>query len=276
MNTTRDITYTSLDTITAFDLITDEYLFTLDELQDATIANSEDKEDIVGKGGRKINSIKKNKAVTVSGNNGLISGGLLALQTGGEFVDVEKAPVKWAERLAITNNEATTTYKAVGTTGNEIGYAYIQNTDNTSKEKLTQDASSASAGKFTYDPETKKITFFESAYTDGTVVLVYYMRNIPAHVVENRSDTYSKKCKLYIDATGEDQCGQIYHVQFLIPRADFSGTFDMQFGDTQSMHAFEASSLTGSGSGCGLTSTGDAGSLWTYTVFANGVEDATE
>ena len=88
------ITITSLDTIHAFALGSGDYLFTLDELQNATIANTQEKVDITGKGGRKLNSLKRNKAVNITGNNGLISGGLLEMQTGGEFVSKESTPIK--------------------------------------------------------------------------------------------------------------------------------------------------------------------------------------
>ena len=44
-----DITITSLETIDAFDIVTGSYLFTLDELQSATIAQSQEKTDITGK-----------------------------------------------------------------------------------------------------------------------------------------------------------------------------------------------------------------------------------
>ena len=84
----NDITITSLETITAFD-IAGAYRFTLDELQNAKIANTQDKTDITGKGGRKLNSLKKNKAVVISGTNGLVSGGLLEMQTGSEFKSVD-------------------------------------------------------------------------------------------------------------------------------------------------------------------------------------------
>ena len=38
----KDITITSLETISAFDLVTGNYRFTLDELQNATIANTQE------------------------------------------------------------------------------------------------------------------------------------------------------------------------------------------------------------------------------------------
>ena len=71
----EDITITSLETITAFDLVTGEYLFTLDELQDATIAQTQDQSDVTGKNGRKLSTLKRNKAVKISGNNGMVSCG---------------------------------------------------------------------------------------------------------------------------------------------------------------------------------------------------------
>ena len=70
-----DLTITSFETITAFDIATGNLKFVLDELQNATIANSQEKSDITGKGGRKLSSIKRNKAVTISGTNGMLSGG---------------------------------------------------------------------------------------------------------------------------------------------------------------------------------------------------------
>ena len=68
-----DITITSLETITVFDVVTGNYKFTLDELQSATIAQGQEKVDITGKQGRKLSSLKRNKTLTVSGNNGMVS-----------------------------------------------------------------------------------------------------------------------------------------------------------------------------------------------------------
>ena len=57
----NDVTITSLETITAFDIATGNFKFVLDELQSATIAQSQDKTDITGKQGRKLSSLKRNK-----------------------------------------------------------------------------------------------------------------------------------------------------------------------------------------------------------------------
>ena len=84
---------------------------------------------------------------------------------------------------------------------------------------------------------------------------------------------------LYIDAFGEDKCNNVYRIQFYIPKADFSGNFDITLGDSQTVHSFEAESLAGAGgTACRQksgVSTGVASTLWTYTVFGANADDAT-
>lgn len=100
----NDVTITSLETITAFDITTGNFKFVLDELQSATIAQSQDKTDITGKQGRKLSSLKRNKAVTISGNNGLVSGGLMELQTGCAFEN-KVTTVMWTDYLVVNDNQ---------------------------------------------------------------------------------------------------------------------------------------------------------------------------
>lgn len=260
----QDMTITSLETISAFDVVTGNFMFTLDELQSASINQSQEQSEITGKGGRKLANLKKNKSVTISGTNGLVSGGLMEIQTGSKFEN-KATEVMWTDYITVTGNAATTSYIAVGTTGNEIESIYVKNSNGTLGEPLTQDAS-VSAGKFTYNPDTKTISFNEGEIADGTEIVVYYKRKIQANVMENLSDHYSGKASLYIDAFAEDKCANIYRVQFYIPKADFSGEFSLEMGDNQTVHAFEAEALAGA---CGA-----GNQLWTYTVFGANASDA--
>lgn len=259
----NDITITSLETITAFDIVTGNYKFTLDELQTASLAQSQESTEITGKAGRKLATLKRNKAVTVSGTNGLVSGGLLEMQTGGKFEN-KATEVLWTDYLTVKSSAANTQWKAVGTTGAEIEALYVRNADGTLGDELEQ-AATAAAGKFTYDPSTKALGFHTDV-TDGSEVVVYYKRKITADVLENESDNYSGKCALYIDALGEDKCANVYRIQFFIPKADFSGEFSFEMGDNQTAHAFEAEALAGA---CGA-----GGQLWTYTIFGANTVDA--
>jgi hypothetical protein len=258
----KDLIITSLETITAFDPASGDFLFVLDELQNASIANTEEKVDITGKQGRKLSSLKRNKGVTISGANGLLSGGLMELQSGGTFEN-KTTKVMWTDYLSVSSNAATTSFKAVGTSGAEIRGLYVRNADGSLGDELTQ-AGTAASGKFTYTPNTKALAF--SGLSDGTEIVVYYERQITADVLANESDKYSKKAMLYIDAIGEDRCANVYHIQFFIPKADFNGEYSIDLGDDQVVQNFEAEALAGA---CGV-----AGVLWTYTVFGENAADA--
>lgn len=261
----NDITITSVETITAFDVVTGSYKFTLDELQNVSIAQSQESTEITGKAGRKLATLKRNKAITISGSNGLVSGGLLELQTGGTF-DHKETEVLWTDYLTVKTNAAITSWKAVGTTGAEIESLYIRNADGTLGTALEQ-SDAVSAGKFTYDPESKALAF-HTDIVDGTEIVAYYKRKIVADVLENKSDTYSDKSTLYIDVLGEDKCSNIYRIQFYIPKADFSGEFTFEMGDNQTVHSFEAEALSGA---CGAS-----GTFFTYTIFGANTTDATD
>lgn len=257
----NDITITSLETINAFDIATGAYKFTLDELQNASISQTEEKSEITGKHGRKLANLKRNKAVTISGTNGMVSGGLLEMQTGSAFQN-KATEVLWTDYLTVSSKKAATTYKAVGTTGAEIEALYTKDANGAIDKELIQD-STAAAGKFTYDPTSKALAFDDVA--DGTEIVVYYKRKITADVLDNDSETYSGKCALYIDALGEDKCANVYRIQFYIPKADFNGEFSLEMGENQTVHSFDAEALAGA---CGT-----GGSLWTYTVFGANAAD---
>lgn len=259
----NDITITSLETINAFNLVTGGYLFTLDELQNATIAQTEETSDITGKHGRKLARLKRNKAVTISGTNGMVSGGLMEMQTGGKFEN-KATEVLWTDYLTVSSNAANTSFKAVGTEGAEIEALYTKDANGAMDKELEQ-AAEAGEGKFAYNPNTKALTF--SGIADGTEVVVYYKRKMTADVLDNNSESYAGKCSLYVDALGEDKCGNVYRIQFFIPKADFNGEFSLEMGDNQTVHAFEAEAMAGA---CGA-----GGNLWTYTIFGANAADAT-
>lgn len=264
----NDLTLTTLETIDAFDAVTGAFLFTLDELQNATISQSEERTDITGKQGRRLSSLKRNKSVTISGNNGLISTGLLELQTGSKFEN-KATTVRWTDYVVVNGNASSTTYTAVGTVGNEIDSVYVKNTDGTVGKVLTQGAA-VGDGVFTYDPASKALAFKEGEIADGTEVIVYYDRKIQASVQHNMSDTYAGKAQLYVNAMAEDKCSNVYRVQIYFPKADFNGEFSFEIGESQTVHAFEATSMAGAN--CGMRNA-EAGELWTYTVFGANAAD---
>lgn len=274
-----DYLITSLETITGFGIGTGNFLFALDELQNGSIANTEETSDITGKAGRKLAKLKKNKGATVSATNGMLSGGLLEAQTGGAFEN-KATEVMWTDYLTVdTNHKATTSYKGIGTAGAEIISLYLKDSNGVATTGLVQGnaAAAATAGDatanppvaatpqtFAYNPNTRELSF-DSNVTAGTEIVVCYKRKIQADVLSNDSDKFAVKCTLYVDALGEDKCGNIYRLQFYFPKADVSGEFSFDLGDNQTVHAFEAEALAGA---CGQGS-----QLWTYTVFGANAAD---
>lgn len=247
----------TIDQITCFNNA-NELEFIMDEIQNGTISNTQEKSDLTGKGGRKIGSLKKNKGVTVSATNGYIVGGALAAQVGTD-VEYGKFKVRISDIITVNTNTGKTTSKAIGTTGNEIGTVYLKNTNGTLGKKFTQDVNTAE-GKFTYKPDTGEIEFYTDEVPDGSEIVAFYDVEVEAAKITNDSEKYSKTLKMYMDVTVNDACDNLYHGQFIIPRADFNGEFNLEMGSDPAVHNIEAESLVNSCSGT-------AGKLWEFIVF---------
>lgn len=245
---------TEVAQITAFNNA-GELEFIMDEVQDGSIQNSQEKTDLTGRNGRKIASLKKNKAVTVSATNGVLVGGALAAQTGTE-VEQGTFKVRITDVLTVTSNKATTTKTAVGTVGAEIGTIYVKNANGSLGTKIEQDAS-ASSGKFAYNPSDNSIT--TDGLADGTEIVAFYDVEVESAKISNDSEKYSKILKLYIDVVLQDTCDVEYAGQVIIQRADVSGEFELSLGGDNFAHAFEAESLAG---GC----TGST-NLWDLIIY---------
>ena len=252
------LSITEIDQITCFNNA-GELEFIMDEVQNGSISNTQEKVDITGRGGRKIGSLKKNKAVTVTAANGLVVGGALAAQTGTE-VEYGTFKVRVTDVIVVKGNMSETTYKAVGTTGNEIGTVYKKNSNGSLGEKLTQ-SDTTDVGKFKYNPQNKEIEFNENEIKDGTELVAFYDVEVKSAKISNDSEKYSKTLKMYIDVTAQDNCDNLYHGQFIIQRADFSGEFELAMGGDPTVHNIEAESLAGGCSG--------STNLWDFIVYGD-------
>lgn len=254
-------TITSYDQIIGFDRTTGSLEMILDELNDFKLSQEEEKTEITGKGGRTIGSLKKNKKVTGSGTNGMLSGGALAAMTGSDVEDGEYQ-IRYTDTITVTENAGTTTETAVGTVGNEIGTIYVRDANNayvSGGRKLTQTSASPKTGEFSYDPATKEITFFAGDVADGTEVIAFYNAVVTGKKISNNADSYSKTLQIFIDVTCEDGCDNLFHGQFIIDRADFSGTFEINGGSEPATQGFEFTSLLDLCTGKNL--------LWDFIVF---------
>lgn len=254
-------TITSYDQIIGFDRTNGSLDMILDELSDFTLSHEEEKTDITGKGGRIISSLKKNKKVTGKGTNGMLSGGALAAMLGADVEDGEYV-IRYTDSFAVSANKGLTKETAVGTVGNEIGTIYMRDANNayiSGGKKLTQTSATPAAGEFSYDPETKTVTFFDGDIADGTEVIAFYDAKVTGKRISNDADKYSKTLALFIDVTCQDGCDNLFHGQFIIDRADFSGTFDIAGGSDPATQGFEFTSLPNLCTG--------KSELWDFVIF---------
>lgn len=245
---------TEVAQITAFNNA-GELEFIMDEIQNGSINNTQEKTDVTGRNGRKIASLKKNKAVTVSATNGLLVGGALAAQTGTE-IENGTFNVRVTDVMTVKDNTCKTSKTAIGVTGDEIGTIYVKNANGSLGAKIEQNAEVAE-GKFKYDPATQEITV--SGIADGTELVAFYDVEVEAAKISNDSEKYSKILKLYIDVVLQDSCDVEYAGQVIIQRADVSGEFELSLGGDSFAHAFEAESLAGGCSG--------STNLWDLIVY---------
>lgn len=256
-------TITSYDQITGFDRTNGSLEMILDELSDFTLSHEEEKTDITGKGGRVISSLKKNKKVTGKGTNGMLSGGALAAMLGAEIEEGEENIVRYTDTIVVTSNKGSTSMVATGTTGNEIGTIYVRDANSayiSGGKKLTQSTGvDLKTGEFSYNPETKEVTFFTGDVADGTEVIAFYDTKVTGKKITNDSNNYSKTLQVFIDVTCQDGCDNLFHGQFIIDRADFSGTFDIAGGSDPATQGFEFTSMPNLCTG--------KSDLWNFVLF---------
>ena len=261
MNIDR-FTITSYDQLTGFSKSTGSLEMIMDELNDFTLSHEEESDPITGRGGRTIANLKKSKKVTGKGTNGMLSGGALAAMVGSEVEDGDYT-IRYTDPIVVSSDSAITTETAVGTVGNEIGTIYVRDNNKayiSGGKKLIQTSGTPTTGEFSYDPETKTVTFFNGDIPDGTEVIAFYDTEVTGKKISNKSDNYSNTLQVFIDCTCTDGCDNLFHGQFIIERADFNGTFDIKGGSEPSTLSFEFTSLPN-------LCTGKSNLLWDFVVF---------
>lgn len=259
-------TITGLDRIHAYYRDTGRAAFYLTELQSTTISNTEDTVDITGKGGRVLKQLKRNKAVSVTGESALISGDLMAVQTGTDQAagsyKVRYPDIIDLTAAMITAGKVTTTYTAAGTAGSEIVDVRVLSDNGGLVKNTWSQATTAAEGKYAYNPQTKELSLpTDATLTAGQKLVVIYDFMADGSKVVNRSDVFGKTVQLVIDCTAEDACDRQYKCQFVIHRAQFSGEFDFELGGDQTIQNFTANSLVDT---CAATMTSN---LWDFIAY---------
>lgn len=251
---------TDIDSISAYKINGGGFLWSADEVQNFELANTQDNTALTGKMGRRIGTLKQNKASTLTFTNGHLVQGMMASNTGSPVV-LGSNSVKYTDEITVASDKAVTKYTAQGTAGNEIGEIYAVERNVTTKV-FTQNATASKSGEFAYNPETKEITFFAGDVADNTTLIARYDITVTnASTVTNSSSTYSETIEMIVDVTVEEPaCHDEYYAQIKIPYLDCTGNFNIIGGD-QSVQDFEGECLASS---CGVVKDSN---FWEFVVY---------
>ncbi len=231
----------TLTELTRFEAYTrDEGLldFLMDEIDSFNIDHSQEESEITGQGGRVIGKKKKNKSVSVSGTNGLISEGMLKAQLGGEIKNGDMQ-VKKSETKEITSAKTVIVDDTpIGVAGQEIGKIQIIGAAGSVVKEYRQ-GTVVSNDKFSYDPATKTISLPTDADIEtGMHVRYAYYRIVQGTSINNPFDKYSEIREVWLHGYGIDKCDNKIAYAWFFPRADISGEFSTDVGGDQTMHNF--------------------------------------
>ncbi|MDE6149360.1 MAG: hypothetical protein K2F81_04605 [Ruminococcus sp.] len=274
--TFNNLTITSHDKLSCFSRMTGKCKFELTEMQNVKVSNTEETKDIVGKGGKILKTLKQNKATTVSGTSGLISGGLMAAQTGSdETTGKVKIIQKEIISYATSGPESGAPYRFINGTPVDGKILDIREVSNNGSLILNNWVEGDTAGENTYScshsaNQLYQITFPTNLkHSDVRNYAIYYYTEVDGSKISNQSDVHGDTLYGELDVTCSDTCDNEYHGKFIFPRLDFSGQFDIDMNGEQVVHAFEAKALADT---CGNKDN----TLWDFILYKDSNESNNE
>lgn len=232
--------------IRGYDYLTGDLLLDLKKLKESVFTNGQ--ETVYLTGGRanaQQASFDHSKTAMISGSNATIDEGLVQAQLG-KLIDTltDTTEIEYEEILTVKDDEAITKYVAQGDAGEEIKVLRVISTN----EDLVQDAT-VSAGKFTYTPATKLLTFNTAELADGTKIkVIYYPKAASAKKITNSTQEFSKTLRLVADVLLKDACtDQLVRGQIVAEKGKISGEFEWNVSadGEPAVHNFEATFLEG-------------------------------
>ena len=220
----------------------------IDEPTDAKIEFTGDTKESKGANGGRIKSTTINRGVKISGSNGVISGGMIAM-TFNATESNKDVVIKY--HASVTVKAADVTAKTItlpkapyGTVGAEINVLHITTTAGVVTE-LTQ-ATTAAAGKFSLTGSV--ITFNAGAIAVGDIVTCDYdtklADGISTKIVNDLKETSTPVVDVIVEGMGSSVCDsekQSYY-QFKGFQMQANMNWSMDISDSQTKQPFEFSS----------------------------------
>ena len=217
-----------------FDLETGKMKVLMNDLKSGQFTGSQETVYAEGAEGAKLAAFDVNKVAGFNATNGSVDLGFLAMQVGGETVEITNGTDVCIHSVLTTANGTTVTlpHKASGEAGNEIGFIYAVGPDGMPAKEYAQ-AAAASATEFAYDPETKVITLPTGVFKAADEVVVEYHPTFSKYTqLDNESTKFASSGRVVIDAWFTDICNEAdVPLQVVMEKGKVSGEVDISIGD---------------------------------------------
>lgn len=226
------------------DFTTQKYLGTANELQDMSIANSQDDTYALGKNEAKLAAFSKNKGMKLTGTSGQFEQFLIGLQTG-SGVTIGENDYEMTEVLTVAENAIKVKYNTKAILNIDVMTA----NGNVDTTKILELAEAVTEGKYTFTPATGAIAFFVDELADGTKVRVSYKTVASGSArITNDLKTFSKVVSIVGNTVVLDGCDNTeYLAQLVIPKAKVSGTFNIDLSGEPAVQSFEIECMSSCG-----------------------------
>lgn len=214
----------------------DNIIFSLNQVQDLSMNQTSESQEISDALGVSIMELMRAKALEVSANNAIYDFGLLAAQYGTEKVEVGATVVAPAmESFEVTKD--MTEYSLEHTPIKAPTAIYALNGDSTLGTKYEK-ATAASATAFAYE---NGVVTIPTGLEVGTELFVMYdYETTKAMEIVNSANNFAKMGKMTFEILAYDVCDpETKLFGFLIlPRFQLSNDFDWAIGGDSQQHAF--------------------------------------
>ena len=204
-----------------FSTATGEALWSITQINDASINMASETSEVVDAVGNKITEFDRSKSCEISGSNALWDLDLSAAQWGSEKnvateSNIIKAPAY--EQLRITNGQVVLKHVPVGTAGAEIKWIYKLNDDSSLGQKYGL-SSAASATEFALDAANKTIT--TPTGLTGNIAVFYDYNSTEAIEIHNNAVDFPKAGRFHLEVLGKDTCNptEVYVATIVFPNA---------------------------------------------------------
>lgn len=214
----------------------DNIIFSLNQVQDLSMNQTSESQEISDALGVSIMELMRAKALEVSANNAIYDFSLLAAQYGTEKVEVGSTVVAPAmESFEVTKE--MTEYSLKHTPIKAPTAIYALNGDSTLGTKYEKDTA-ASEVAFAYDGGVITIPTGLEAGTE--LFVMYEYETTKAMEIVNSANNFAKMGKMTFEILAYDVCDPETKIfgYLILPRFQLSNDFDWSIGGDNQQHAF--------------------------------------